>query len=484
LGREGPNVKWSRGVGVARAGHGDRSHPANAGLVGKGTVHPLSTPSERSDRSARIEEDAHRDQGDLWQRMLSSANLMAALKRVEANRGAPGADGMTTEQLRPWLREHWVQVRGDLDAGVFRPQPVRRVAIPKPGGGERLLGVPRVLDRLIQQAIAQVLVPVFDPGFSGSSFGFRPGRSAHQAVRVARRAIEDGHRWVVDLDLDRFFDRVQHDALMARVARKVEDRRVLRLIRRFLEAGIMDGGIVSASVEGTPQGSPLSPILSNVMLDDLDRELWDRGLRFVRYADDVRIFVRSKRAASRVLASVTKVIEGRLHLKVNREKSKVVPASVMTMLGFGFYFIRGGKVRVRVDPKAVERLKFRVKELTSRRWSIAMDERIARINRYVVGWMGYFRLADTPKVFAELDKWFRRRMRQIRWKEWKRYSARRANLRRLGIPERTAREWASSSKGYWRIAGSVVLQQALPNSYWDDQGLKLLKPTWQRLRSA
>jgi len=416
--------------------------------------------------------------------MLSPENLMAALNRVEANRGAPGADGMTTEALRPWLREHWVQVRSELDSGVFRPQPVRRVAIPKPGGGERMLGVPRVLDRFLQQAIAQVLVPVFDPGFSGSSFGFRPGRNAHQAVRVARRAIEDGCRWVVDLDLDRFFDRVQHDALMARVARKVDDRRLLRLIRRFLEAGIMDGGIVSASIEGTPQGSPLSPILSNIMLDDLDRELWRRGLRFVRYADDVRIFVRSKRAASRVLDSVTKVIETGLHLVVNREKSKVVPASVMTMLGFGFYFARGGKVRVRVDPKAIARLKMRIKELTSRRWSIAMGERIARINRYVVGWMGYFRLADTPKVFRELDEWFRRRMRQIRWKEWKRPVTRRANLRKLGIPAQTAYEWSYSSKGYWRIAGSAVLQRALPNSYWDDQGLKLLKPTWQKLRSA
>ena len=447
-------------------------------------MHPLSTALERSGRSARTEEVVHRDRDGLWQQVLSPANLMAALNRVEANRGAPGADGMTTEALRPWLREHWGRVREDLDQGVFRPQPVRRVAIPKPGGGSRMLGVPRVLDRFLQQAMAQVLVPVFDPGFSGSSFGFRPGRNAHQAVRVARRAIEDGCHWVVDLDLDRFFDRVQHDALMARVAGKVEDRRVLRLIRRFLEAGIMDGGIVSASIEGTPQGSPLSPILSNIMLDDLDRELWRRGLRFARYADDIRIFVRSKRAASRVMASITQVIEERLHLVVNREKSKVVPASIMTMLGFGFYFARGGKVRIRADPKAIARLKMRIKQLTSRRWSIAMDERIIQINRYVVGWMGYFRLADTPRVFRGLDEWFRRRMRQIRWKEWKRPKTRLVNLLRLGIPRQTAYEWSNSSKGYWRIAGSAILQRALPNSYWDDQGLKLLNPTWQRLRSA
>jgi len=420
----------------------------------------------------------------LWEQMLSPENLGRALRRVRANGGAPGADGMTTEELVPWLREHWVQVRRALDAGTYRPSPVRRVVIPKPGGsGERLLGVPTCLDRLIQQALAQVLTPVFDPCFSGSSFGFRPGRSAHQAVRVARRCIQDGLVWVVDIDLDRFFDRVQFDVLMARVARKVGDRKILRLIRSYLEAGVMVDGIRQATVEGTPQGSPISPVLSNIMLDDLDRDLWERGHRFVRYADDLRVFVRSERAAQRVFESVCGVIERRLRLKVNREKSSIRHAAQATLLGFGFFF-DGPRVGIRIAPKAIGRLKDQLRRLTRRRWSVSMEYRIGRLNRLITGWMAYFRLAQRVSVLGKLDGWLRRRLRQVRWKEWKTTAAKRHNLRIRGISEREARKWAGVSRRYWRVAGSQILQVSLPNSYWNHLGLKTLSQTWQRLNQT
>jgi group II intron reverse transcriptase/maturase len=357
------------------------------------------------------------------------------------------------------------------------------VAIPKPDGGERNLGVPTTLDRLIQQAIAQVLTPIFDPTFSEHSYGFRPGRSAHQAVRQAKGYVVEGYEWAVAVDLEKFFDRVHHDKLMARVARKVHDRRLLQLIRRYLEAGIMVDGIKQPVEEGTPQGSPLSPLLANIMLDDLDRELERRGHRFVRYADDLRIHVRSERAGERVLAGIAEFTERRLKLKVSPEKSSVKAANQATTLGFGFHR-RDGEVRIRIAPKALERMHQRVRQLTARTWSIAMEERIKLLNRYLIGWGSYFGLAETPSTFERIDSWLRRRLRQVRWKEWKCVKARRHNLIVLGIPSRDARQWAGSGKGSWRMSGSPPLCRALNNGYWETLGLHSISARWRQLRFA
>jgi RNA-directed DNA polymerase len=447
-------------------------------------VKPEAPREERSDRPVPAEPEAHpAATGDLWERFLFRANLAAALRRVEQNAGAPGVDGMQTTELRSWLHDHWPEIRAKLDAGTYRPQPTRRATIPKPSGGERELWVPTALDRMIQQALSQVLVAVFDPRFSERSFGFRPGRSAHQAVERARCDIAEGNEWAVDLDLDRFFDRVQHDALMARVARRVTDKKVLGLIRSYLEAGVMADGIKQPSEEGTPQGSPLSPLLSNVYLDDLDRMLEKRGHRFVRYADDVTIYVRSRRAAERVMQSTSEFIERRLKLRVNREKSAVDRATRRTLLGFGF-FKRGGEIKVRIDPKARKRAEDRLRRLTSRSWGISMERRITSINRFSRGWTAYFALADTPSAFEELDEWLRRRLRQVRWKEWKKIRTKHRSLIATGIPAGKAYEWANSRRGYWRVAGSWILTQGLPNAYWREQGLLGFSDPYRRFRDA
>ena len=419
---------------------------------------------------------------DLLERVLARDNMLAALRRVERNGGAPGVDGITVKTLREYVRDNWARVRAELLVGTYRPMPVRRVEIPKPDGGVRLLGIPTVLDRLIQQALLQVLTPIFDPHFSPQSFGFRPGRRAQDAVRLARQYVEEGYEWVVDLDLEKFFDRVNHDKLMARVARRVEDRRVRLLIRRYLESGVMADGVVMDTEEGTPQGGPLSPLLANIMLDDLDKELQSRGHRFVRYADDCNIYVRSQRAGTRVMASVRGFLQGRLGLKVNEAKSAVDRPWRRKFLGFSMYKAKNG-VRIMLAPKTKKRVQDRVRELTDRHNGWSMDRRIQSLNEYLRGWLGYYAMADAKEFLEGLDGWIRRRLRMCLWKQWKLPRTKLRELRALGLPDWVCWEYAMSRKGYWRMA-SGPLNRALGVAYWRAQGLKSPTETYLNLRQA
>jgi RNA-directed DNA polymerase len=417
---------------------------------------------------------------ELWEQVFERENLFAALKRVERNRGAPGSDGMTVKDLRGYLKEHWLEIREALESGAYQPSPVRRVEIPKPDGGMRLLGIPTVLDRFLQQAIAQVLTPIFERKFSSYSYGFRSGRSAHDAMKQAQEYTQAGYEWVVDIDLERFFDRVNHDMLMARVAREVKDKGVLKLIRAYLNSGVMVNGVVMDTEEGTPQGGPLSPLLSNIMLDDLDKELEKRGHKFVRYADDSNIYVKTQRAGERVMESVREFVEKKLKLKVNPKKSKVERATRVKFLGFSFYKYKG-KMLIRVAGRGLERFREKLRRLTRRTRSGKLEEIIQEINTYIVGWIGYYRQANTASVYEELDGWIRRRLRQMVWKRWKRGTTRYRELVRLGVSKRWAQEGAGGTSP-WHMSASPVINQALSNGYFRNLGLKSIKGRYLELR--
>lgn len=392
-------------------------------------------------------------------------NMRRALQRVRSNKGAPGVDGMTVDQLPSYLRRHWGQVKEDLLKGTYKPMPVRRKEIPKPQGGVRMLGIPTVLDRLIQQAVAQVLQQIWDPVFSDSSFGFRPGRCQHDAIYRAKGYTEDGYRHVVDMDLSKFFDRVHHDRLLSRLTVRVHDKRLLKLIRKFLTAGVMIGGLVEPAEEGTPQGGPLSPLLSNIVLDELDKELEQRGLRFVRYADDFIIFIRSIRAARRVMESVSRFINRKLKLKVNQEKSSITYPWWMCFLGFSFTSKRGD-TRIRIHSKSIKRFKERVRELTDRNCGQSIHRIIYNLNQYLRGWWNYYRHTQGVSQFRSINGWIMRRLRSILWKQWKNPRTRVRELAKRGIFHRQAVTTGNARKGPWRMSRVKWVIIALPNAYF------------------
>mgnify|MGYP003489039250 FL=1 len=412
-------------------------------------------------------------------RVLAPANLRRAYQRVVSNKGAPGADGMKVDELAGYVKQYWPILKTRLLAGEYHPQGVRAVDIPKPKGGTRQLGIPSVVDRLIQQALLQQLTPIFDPLFSDYSYGFRPGRSAHQAIEAARAHVAAGHRWCVELDLEKFFDRVNHDVLMACVARQIEDKRVLRLIRRYLEAGMMSGGITSRRQEGAPQGGPLSPLLSNILLNELDRELERRGHRFVRYADDANIYVRSPRAGERVMRSVERFLNQRLKLTLNRDKSRVARSWMCDYLGYGMSWHQ--QPRLRVATMSLRRLRDRLRELLLRARGHKMANVIERINPVLRGWAGYFKLSQSKRPLEELDGWVRHKLRCVVWRQWKRPSTRARNLIRLGLNEVRAWKSAVNGRGPWWNSGAPHMNQALPKKLWDRLGLVSILDTINRL---
>jgi RNA-directed DNA polymerase len=446
----------------------------NSGTGAKGEA-PRAAAQETEARAANADPERPAAMlGPSMEVVVERENLRKALAQVKRNHGAAGVDGMSVDDLSAHLREHWPAIRAQLLEGTYQPQPVRRVEIPKASGGTRLLGIPTVLDRFIEQAVMQVLQADWDPTFSEASLGFRPGRSAHQAVKRAQEYIASGHGIVVDIDLEKFFDRVNHDILMGLVAKRVSDKRIRKLIRGFLTAGVLVDGLVGPTEEGTPQGGPLSPLLSNLMLDVLDKELEKRGHRFVRYADDCNIYVRSQQAGERVMASIERFLTRRLKLKVNTAKSAVARPHARKFLGFSF--TSGKQPRRRIAPQAISRFKARVRELTRRTGGRSLSQVIKELSRYLVGWRGYFGFCETPSVLRELDYWIRRRMRAIAWAQWKHGPNRFDKLRRCGVGRDLAARTAGSPHGPWRLSQSPALSVALPNAFLASLGLATLEP--------
>lgn len=418
----------------------------------------------------------------LMEAVIAPQNMRRALKRVKANKGSAGSDGMSVGELPGFLREHWPVIKARLLAGSYQPYSIRRVEIPKPDGGVRQLGIPTVLDRLIQQAVLQVLEPCYEASFSPSSYGFRPGRSAHQAVRAAREYVASGRSWVVDLDLEKFFDRVNHDVLMNRLARRIGDTRVLALIRRFLQAGVMVNGVVIERVEGTPQGGPLSPLLSNILLDELDKELERRGHCFCRYADDCNIYLQSPRAGADVMASVMRFLETTLKLRVNRSKSAVAQARERTFLGMRI--VGKEKARISLAPISLQRCKTTIRRITKRSRGVSLSRVIGELNQFTMGWVNYFAFAEVKSICRDLDRWIRRRLRCFQWKQWKTSRTRLRHLRGAGIGPWLAWGMVAGKHGPWKTSGSPALTRALPNQKLAEQGYQSLLERYLVLASA
>lgn len=424
------------------------------------------------------ENDVEIEASNLLDRILARENMILAMKRVIKNDGSHGVDGMRCDELRTNIVKHWNKIKLKLLDGTYKPSPVRRVEIPKPDGSKRLLGIPTVIDRMIQQAIAQELNKIYEPTFSESSYGFRPGRSQHMAMKQAKEHIKEGYKWVVDMDLEKFFDTVQHDVLMSKLTKKIKDKRVLKLIRKYLESGIMINGLTTANEEGMPQGGPLSPLLSNIMLDDLDKELEKRGHKFCRFADDCNVYVKTQKAGKRVLESMKRLIEEKLKLKVNETKSAVDLVTRRKFLGFSFYFVKDG-VEIRIHEQSYKKFKAKIRKATNRNTGISMEMRLKRLGQITTGWINYYGIAKGLAKLKEIEGWVRRRLRACIWKQWKKIGTRHKNLTRLGVPNRKAWEYANTRKGYWRISNSPIVSTTLGNKYLEELGYKSITKRYQ-----